>query len=192
MSLGKTFAILMGSGLMLAATQLTAAPSGTMLADTCAGCHGTDGASTGPAIPSIAGLSETYMVDTMKAFKSGERHSTVMGRIAKGYSEEEFALMATVFARQPVAMTMQTTDPAKVAAGKKLHKKNCAKCHDENGSLADDDAGILASQWAPYLKYSLMDTHAGTRSMPKKMTKKVKALSDADIDALVHFYASQQ
>jgi sulfide dehydrogenase cytochrome subunit len=73
-----------------------------------------------------------------------------------------------------------------------LHKKNCAKCHDENGSLADDDAGILASQWAPYLKYSLMDTHAGTRSMPKKMTKKVKALSDADIDALVHFYASQQ
>ena len=182
----------MGSGLMLAATQLTAAPSGTMLADTCAGCHGTDGASTGPAIPSIAGLSETYMVDTMKAFKSGERHSTVMGRIAKGYSEEEFALMATVFARQPIAVTMQKTDPAKVAAGKKLHKKNCAKCHDENGSLADDDAGILASQWAPYLKYSLMDTKAGTRSMPKKMTKKVKALSDADIDALVHFYASQQ
>lgn len=192
MSLGKTFRILMGSGLMLAATQLTAAPSGTMLADTCAGCHGTDGASTGPAIPSIAGLSETYMVDTMKAFKSGERHSTVMGRIAKGYSEEEFALMATVFARQPIAVTMQKTDPAKVAAGMKLHEKNCAKCHDENGSLPDDDAGILASQWAPYLKYSLQDTKAGTRIMPKKMTKKVKALSDADIDALVHFYASQQ
>ena len=192
MSLRKTFAILMGTGLMLGATHLAAAPTGTMLADTCAGCHGTDGASVGPASPSLAGISETYMVDTMKAFKSGERHSTVMGRIAKGYSDEEFKLMAAVFAKQPIATTRQKTDPAKVAAGKALHEKSCEKCHSENGSVADDDAGILASQWAPYLKYSLQDTKAGTRNMPKKMTKKVNALSDADIDALVHFYASQQ
>jgi len=188
----KILSLLLGSGLMLVAAHVAAAPTGTMLADTCAGCHGTDGASTGPAIPSIAGLSETYMVDTMKAFKSGDRHSTVMGRIAKGYSDEEFALMATVFAKQPIATTSQKTDSAKVAAGLKLHEKNCAKCHDENGGLPDDDAGILASQWAPYLKYSLMDAKAGTREMPKKMMKKVKGLSDADIDALVHFYASQQ
>jgi sulfide dehydrogenase cytochrome subunit len=163
-----------------------------MLADTCAGCHGTDGASVGPASPSIAGLSETYFVDTMKAFKSGDRPSTIMQRIAKGYSDEEYALMAAVFAKKPIASTKQNTDPAKVAAGMALHDKNCAKCHDENGRLADDDAGILASQWAPYLKYSLIDAKSGARNVGKKMKKKVDALSDADIDALVHFYASQQ
>lgn len=188
----KTLSILLGTGLLLGTAHVAAAPSGQALADTCAGCHGTDGASVGPTTPSIAGISETYMVDTMKAFQSGDRKSTIMGRIAKGYSDEEFAAMAAVFAKQPIASTKQKTDAAKVAAGQKLHDKSCAKCHDENGGLADDDAGILSSQWAPYLKYSLMDVKAGTRDTGKKMKKKVDKLSDADIDALVHFYASQQ
>jgi sulfide dehydrogenase cytochrome subunit len=163
-----------------------------MLADTCAGCHGTDGASVGPATPSIAGLSEAYFNDTMLAFKSGDRPSTVMGRIAKGYSEDEINLMAGYFAKQPIAITSQQTDPAKVAAGEKLYPKNCSKCHDENGALADDDAGILASQWLPYLNYSMEDFRSGSREMPKKMKKKVDALSEEDISALMQFFASQQ
>ena len=192
MSVRKTLAVLLGSGLLLGTGPLSAAPTATMLADTCAGCHGTDGASVGPATPSIAGLSEAYFNDTMLAFKSGDRPSTVMGRIAKGYSEEEINLMAGYFAKQPIAITSQQTDPAKVAAGEKLYPKNCSKCHDENGALADDDAGILASQWLPYLNYSMEDFKNGSREMPKKMKKKVDALSEEDISALMQFFASQQ
>jgi sulfide dehydrogenase cytochrome subunit len=182
----------MGSGLLLGTAQLPAAPTATMLADTCAGCHGTDGASAGPATPNIAGLSETYFIDTMKAFKHGDRGSTIMGRIAKGYSKEEIKLMAGYFAKQPMAITQQTMDAAKVAVGEKLYSKNCSKCHDENGTLADDDAGILASQWLPYLEYSMEDFKAGTTDMPKKMKKKVDKLSDAEIEGLLQFFASQQ
>jgi sulfide dehydrogenase cytochrome subunit len=192
MSARKTLAVLLGSGLLLGGAHVSATPTATMLADTCAGCHGTDGASTGPATPSLAGMSEIYMVDSMKAFKSGERHSTVMGRIAKGYSEEEFKLMASVFAKQPIPVTTQTTDATKVAAGEKLYGDNCEKCHDEKGGLADDDAGILYSQWLPYLQYSMQDFMGGAREMPKKMKKKVDALSDAEIEALLQFFASQQ
>jgi sulfide dehydrogenase cytochrome subunit len=163
-----------------------------MLADTCAGCHGTDGASAGPATPSLAGMSEIYMVDTMLAFKSGERPGTIMGRIAKGYSEEEFKLMGSVFAKQPVAKTSQTLDAAKVKAGSKLFGKNCEKCHDEYGGLADDDSGILASQWLPYLQYSMEDFQGGSREMAKKMKKKVDKLSDDELEALLQFFASQQ
>jgi len=192
MSTRKTLAVLLGSGLLLGTVHVSAAPTATMLADTCAGCHGTDGASTGPATPSIAGNSETYMVDTMNAFKSGERSSTIMGRIAKGYSEEEFKLMASVFAKQPIAKTSQKLDAAKVASGEKLFGKNCEKCHDKYGGLADDDSGILASQWLPYLQYSLEDFKAGSREMAKKMKKKVDKLSDAELEALLQFFASQQ
>ena len=35
-----------------------ATPSARMLANTCAGCHGTDGSSVGPASPTIAGISQ--------------------------------------------------------------------------------------------------------------------------------------
>ncbi|MGB5719024.1 MAG: c-type cytochrome, partial [Gammaproteobacteria bacterium] len=188
----KTLAVILGCTLLLGASHLSAAPGATMLADTCAGCHGTDGASTGPATPSIAGMSEVYMVDSMKAFKSGERHSTVMGRIARGYSDEEFRLMASVFAKQPVAITSQQMDATSVAAGEKLFGNNCEKCHDGKGGLADDDAGILYSQWLPYLQYSMEDFKAGSREMPKKMKKKVDALSDAELESLLQFFASQQ
>jgi sulfide dehydrogenase cytochrome subunit len=192
MSAGKTYALILGSGLLLGAGQLSAAPTASMLGDTCAGCHGTDGVSMGPAAPNIAGLSETYFTDTMLAFKSGDRPATVMGRIAKGYSEEEIKLMAGFFATKPMVSTGQKLDPAKVVAGEKLYSKNCSKCHDEYGSLADDDAGILASQWLPYLTYTMVDFKAGTREMPKKMKKKVDALSDAELEALLQFFASQQ
>lgn len=192
MSVNKSLAVLLGCGMMLGTAQLSAAPTATMLADTCAGCHGTDGASVGPASPSLAGMSEIYIVDSMKAFKSGERGSTIMGRIAKGYSDEEFKLMASVFAKQPIAITSQKTDPAKVATGEKLYGSNCEKCHDERGGLADDDAGILYSQWLPYMQYSMEDFMGGTREMPKKMKKKVEKLSDAEIEALLQFFASQQ
>jgi sulfide dehydrogenase cytochrome subunit len=192
MSVGKTLAVILGSGLLLGAGQLSAAPTATMLADTCAGCHGTDGASTGPATPSLAGMSEIYMVDSMTAFKSGERPSTVMGRIAKGYSDEEVKLMASVFAKQPITITSQKLDAAKVKAGSKLFGKNCEKCHDEKGALADDDSGILASQWLPYLQYSMVDFKAGSREMAKKMKKKVDKLNDAELEALLQFFASQQ
>jgi sulfide dehydrogenase cytochrome subunit len=192
MSVGKKLAVLLGSGLLLGTANLSAAPTATMLADTCAGCHGTDGASTGPATPSLAGMSEIYMVESMEGFKSGERPSTVMGRIAKGYSEEEYKLMGSYFAKQPVARTSQKLDAAQVKAGKKLFGKNCEKCHDEYGALADDDSGILASQWLPYLQYSMVDFKDGSRDMAKKMKKKVDKLSEAELDALLQFFASQQ
>jgi sulfide dehydrogenase cytochrome subunit len=192
MSVGKILAVILGSSALLGGGPLSAAPTASMLADTCAGCHGTDGASVGPATPNIAGLSETYFTDTMLAFKNGDRYGTVMGRIAKGYSEEEIKLMAGFFASKPMASTSQELDAAKVAAGEKLYGKNCSKCHDENGSLADDDAGILASQWLPYLAYAMEDFRAGTTEMPKKMKKKVDALSDDELDALLQFFASQQ
>ncbi len=67
-----------------------------MLANPCAGCHGTDGASPG-SIPSIKGLPSSYLVSAMKAFKADKRKGTVMNRIAKGYTDEEIELMAKHF-----------------------------------------------------------------------------------------------
>ena len=78
-----------------------ATPSASMLANTCAGCHGTNGISVGPASPTIAGKSAEYLKEVMEAYKSGERHATIMDRIAKGYTEEEIALMAEYYAAMP-------------------------------------------------------------------------------------------
>jgi sulfide dehydrogenase cytochrome subunit len=72
---------------------------GEMLSASCAGCHGTDGHSPG-SIPDISDKSAEYIRTSMEEFRSGKRDSTVMGRQAKGYTDEEIQLIAEYFAKQ--------------------------------------------------------------------------------------------
>ncbi len=64
-----------------------------LLALSCAGCHGPDGQSPG-TIPSLRGKSEAAIAEALRGFRDGGRPSTVMGRIAKGYSDQEIAAVA--------------------------------------------------------------------------------------------------
>lgn len=173
-----------------------AGPSSEMLANTCAGCHGTHGNSMGPAAPTIAGLSHDYFVETMLAYNQAERPSTIMARIAKGYTEDEIVAMADYFSEQAFVAGQQSFDSKLAKRGKKLHKKYCERCHTEGGSLKDDDAGILAGQWMPYLHYTLEDFTGGARDMPRKMKKALKRVKrkagDKGYEQLLHYYASQQ
>ena len=153
-------------------------PNTTMLTNTCVACHGNQGNSTSPAIPNIAGLSPIYFMGAMLAYKYEDadqleevidgdidfedveafsRYSTIMGRIAKGYTEQEIKLMAEYFSTQEVERPAQTVDVAMAAAGEKLHKKHCEKCHENEGRSAEDDTGVLAGQWQTYFLYSMHD-----------------------------------
>jgi sulfide dehydrogenase cytochrome subunit len=176
--------------------QVQAAPSAEMLSYACAGCHGMNGASTGDAIPSIAGLSSTYLVYAMNAYKYDERESTVMGRIAKGYTEDQFELMGEFFAEQEVYKNRaQSFDAVKAAKGKKLHDKYCSRCHTEGGAVAEDDAGQLLGNAKLFLKYSLADFHDGSLAQGRKMKKKIKKMLKRDKDAfdlIVNYYASSK
>ncbi|GIL05688.1 MAG: hypothetical protein BroJett031_22080 [Betaproteobacteria bacterium] len=75
-------------------------PQVRTLAGSCANCHGTAGRAVG-AMPSLAGLAPAYFVEQMRQFRDGRRPATVMHQIAKGYSDDEIALLAEFFARQP-------------------------------------------------------------------------------------------
>ena len=70
-----------------------------MLSASCEGCHGTYGHSPG-AIPSIAGKSAEYLREVLEGFRAGDRDATVMGRHAKGYTDEEIRLIAEYFSKQ--------------------------------------------------------------------------------------------
>lgn len=98
----KTPTAVISAILLLAAGGVQAASPeisrGALLASTCFTCHGTDGKSPG-SIPSIQGIPATTLAETMKAFRTGERPSTVMDRHAKGYSDEEIALLADYLSR---------------------------------------------------------------------------------------------
>lgn len=69
-----------------------------VLAGGCANCHGPEGRSPGP-MPVIAGQPEDYLRERLAAFRSDQvPGTTMMNRIAKGFTEDELAALARHFA----------------------------------------------------------------------------------------------
>jgi cytochrome c553 len=89
-------ALLLTSIGMACAAGFGDAPPG---AASCSGCHPADrlGESN---VPSLIGRNPPDVVAAMAAFKSGQLPSTVMGRIAKGFSDEEIKAIAAWYGAQ--------------------------------------------------------------------------------------------
>lgn len=72
--------------------------NGPLLAQACLGCHG-PGAAGQYGVPTIAGRPAPELVAQMTQFRANERPGTIMGRIARGYTSEEIAAVATYLAQ---------------------------------------------------------------------------------------------
>ncbi|WP_126443676.1 c-type cytochrome [Sulfuricystis multivorans] len=187
---GKLLLLVVGLVLALSAR----ADLGSMLGNTCAGCHGLNGASAGETMPIIAGLPRDFILMAMKEYREGIRGSTIMGRIAKGYNDQQLMAISEFFAKQTWLPAAQRFDQSVLERGEKLHRKRCEACHRDNGTSMALDMQPLAGQWAGYLRiYMSTCRDAKWKSRhPDAMTSICNDLSDGDVAALVQFYASQK
>ncbi len=177
-------------------------------ADPCFECHGDQGVnkdSEKDGIPTIAGASAFFLENQIlifqkearpcveKVFENTEEDLPADNHcdLAKDLSEEDPRALADYFASQEFVPADQSADPKLAKVGEKIHKQRCDKCHAEAGSLALDDAGILAGQWKPYLLEQLRNYKEGKRWQPEKMQPKMEELDEKDIEALAEYYISQ-
>jgi len=175
------------------AAATTAPPSVEGLANTCNSCHGASGASAGGMMPTIGGQSPDYLKAVLLQFKTGERPSTAMGRLLAGYSDEELAALADHYARQSWAAAMQALDSELVKEGAALHEEHCEECHEQAGRTGDEDTPRLAGQWRAFVELELEKYRDKETDMPyRRMGRVARRLSDDDIRAISHFYASQK
>ena len=88
----------------LAAAPLLAVPAARaqapLAAEGCYGCHGPGGAGAG-GVPALAGRDAGELRAMMISFRANERPATIMGRVARGYTDAEIAAVADHFARLP-------------------------------------------------------------------------------------------
>jgi cytochrome subunit of sulfide dehydrogenase len=175
------------------------------LVEGCQDCHGANAITISQDVPTIAGVSATVQSDALKAYKAKKRPCTKvnykrgdtkregdMCTAAKDLTDAQIADLTAYFAGKPYGALKQPSDSAKAAAGKQIHDRDCKKCHSAGGKDPADDAGILAGQPLTWLKSSLEAYRKGTIDQPKNMKTVVTKLSDADIEALAHYYASEQ
>jgi sulfide dehydrogenase cytochrome subunit len=162
------------------------------LAATCNACHGLNGISVGPSMPSIGGLPEAYLKNLLLQWKHGERYAATMDRHVKGYSDEELAKLATHYAKLPWVPVPQASDAKTLAQGQAASDR-CETCHGVTGSKPDDaDTPFLHGQWAQYMAMELMKYRTEAAKMPhKKMRNNAKKLEGVDVDAVAKYYAAQ-
>lgn len=174
------------------------------LAESCNACHGKDGASKETLIPSIGGFSAKYLSFTFQAYKGKERlcaettiptgaqkdTKTDMCKVVANLSDDDIKNLVKFYSGKKFVRVAQTFDATLAEKGKEIHKINCEKCHSEGGSLAADEAGILAGQQKGYLDATFKELMEGKRPMDKKMQAKFETLDKEGMEALSHYYAS--
>jgi sulfide dehydrogenase cytochrome subunit len=160
----------------------------------CGMCHGQDGNSPSSTIPSIAGLTLEYFKHTLDAYKNDGRKSELMKSFVHTLNEHQIEEIGLYYQKQKYVARDQKFDASKAAKGKELHNKYCEKCHENEGRITENNYGVLAGQWMPYLTQAIKDYLDGKRKVAPMMITKLKALKqeagDEGIEQLVNFYAS--
>lgn len=193
------------SSTVVHASEQAAAPKGGDIeagkakAAVCAACHGTDGNSTVPTFPKIAGQGEAYIAGQLHAFKSGMRKEPSMSPQAANLSEEDMKDLAAYFSAQETKPGV--ADKEQVALGEKLYRGGskakdimaCTACHGPTGA-GNPSASYpqLSGQHPEYVLAQLKKFSTGERSGTAAATvmgKIAVRMSDAEMKAVAQYVA---
>jgi cytochrome c553 len=178
------------SFLALACTRAASADAeaGRQKAQVCTACHGPGGNSAIPAVPTLAGQPQQFIVTQLFMFREGKRTDAQMSPFAANLSNADLNDLAAYFSAQPHAPPAHVSAPETAAAGRRLTEQhNCVACHART-LMGQQHIPGLAGQHAEYLRAQLRGFKASTRfDMDGNMTSAAQALSDADIDILADY-----
>jgi len=188
-----------GLGILLTASiAVGSAPSLSPAADleagrrkavSCVACHGPDGNSTNPTVPSIAGQVGIYLHWQLLLYRDKRRADPQMAPIAAALSETDMADLAAFFAAQRPAPPRATPpDAPRVETGRRLAESyHCNECHGRDFA-GREYAPRLRGLSREYLVAQMRGFKARTRGdLDGAMTQAAQPVADADIEPLADY-----
>ncbi len=165
--------------------------AGQSKAAACASCHGADGNATLPGMPSLAGQPAFFTHWQLIKYRDGRRKDPQMSPPAQNLTDTDMADLAAFYATQPPRPRPASTDPARIAEGRRLAAlHHCTSCHRPDLS-GQQQVPRLAGQDFDYLLKLLRSFKAKTATdLDGLMTMSAQPLREEEILDLVHFMAS--
>lgn len=161
---------------------------GRQIGFTCLGCHGIEGqrnAYPSFRVPRLGGQGRDYIETALKAYRAGTRPHPTMQAQASSLSDDDIddllAWLETSGSAKGVATQEQVAGSAAAT---------CIACHGAESEGVVPQPPILAGQHADYLVHALEQYKDGVRS-GNVMTAFAATLTEADIDMIADYYASQ-
>jgi cytochrome c553 len=160
--------------------------AGKAAAAACAACHGEGGVSATPATPGLAGQDAQYVATALDAYKTGTRSDANMKAPAAALDNNAIRDLAAYYANQQpqqprIKKPLTTADLV----------QRCDRCHGLGGNSTDPRSPALSAQRADYLEQAMRAYRKGDRKS-KAMTAMLDGVSDAEIENLAAYYASQK
>ena len=166
--------------------------AGQEKARVCAACHGENGVSSMPGVPSLAGQQDQFIQWQLVFFRSGRRPNPAMAPLVADISDEDIRDLGAFYNSLPQDMKIEAPNADLAAKGKDISiQHRCANCHMENyrGNRA---AAAVANQREDYLVKALIDYRSASRPSTgvAAMTEAAAGLNDDDIAAISHYLAT--
>jgi cytochrome c553 len=166
----------------------------------CQGCHGTDGVSYEPLVPSLGGQYSAYIEKQLRNYQAGTRSHQLMNAMVGTIADGDMGDIAAFFASRKKMKGEGKSNES----GKDLFVRGdisrlvvaCNNCHGSRGyGLTPNTSAfpILSGQQKGYISRQLVNFREGyrTNSPSNVMNKIAQKLTDAEIEALAEYVAAQ-
>jgi len=160
---------------------------GESLATNCIACHGKQGNSEIPGIPSISALSPKYFVQALNEYRDGKRQHQMMQSFAKAIDRSQADKLAYYFYAQP---RKPRAEQSSVTKPEVALLATCNGCHGDFGQGDKPTIPAISAQDPLYLQNALMSYRSGRRDQADMM-ENTKELNDDVIKQLSLFYSIQ-
>lgn len=157
----------------------------------CAACHGENGQSPNPDIPSIGGQPKLFVMYQLFFYREARRKNPEMNAVAKDMSDAELTAISDYVSGLPPPHPMDgPVDAARYGRGAALAQARiCATCHNADYS-GREQMPRLAGQREGYTLRALQDYRAGVRvGTQAAMAEAVRGLDDAALADLAYYFA---
>ena len=157
---------------------------------TCLACHGDNGQSPTPEVPSLGGQPEFYLTIQLYMFREKLRVVEIMNETTKGLNDDDLRKMAAAIAKLPPPRPAAAPDPARAERARALVAQHrCNFCHRPDFA-GEQNAPRLAGQREDYLAKALREYKSNTRrGYDASMADVLYPISDEQILDLAHFLA---
>lgn len=168
---------------------------GAKTALTCAGCHGSDGNSPNPGVPSLSGHHQDYLYKATLDYRDGKRKHAVMRAAVRDLSVDEVRDLSAYYAGQTPDNGLFYTvgnekhfDPVKDGA---RIASACNGCHGKGGNSVTPGTPSLTGLHVKYLARATTEYRDGMRPHAAMKTM-VDYLDDTAIEKVSFYYALQE